>query len=80
MDSKRHLRKLLYPLGVSHPFVNHHAQTNTCTHQPLRPLGLTRPNLGVLLMSTCPNLFGAPFSWFLSPHASPHAWASPLVC
>jgi hypothetical protein len=79
MDSKGRHHKQLCPLGVSHPIVN------PCTHQPLCPLELTRPNLGAFIMSApqplwcTPTFLVHPFSWSLSPHTSPRAWASPLA-
>jgi hypothetical protein len=73
MDSKGHHIESSHPLGVSCLFTNHHiqmnhhapswtwcTQTNLCTHQPSHPLGPTCPNLGVILMPSCPNLFGSP--------------------
>jgi hypothetical protein len=54
-------------------------QTNMCAHQLTCPLGPTHRNLGALLMSVHPNLFGVPLLLVSFPNVSFHAWTSPLA-
>jgi hypothetical protein len=93
MDSKGHHCEPSHPLGVSHPFANHHIQTNhrapSWTRSPKRtcaPINHRIPwdqHAPTLVRSSCrrtPTSLVYPFSWFLPPHASPHAWERPLAC